>query len=189
MSQALRLLENEQQELHARIECLQGDRDQHSSETRHLRDQLRRSEEEKRSLVAQVQHLQGLLRDQSLQLQEQERLLQKDQSLPVWNPKLSHEDVEPGAGKEKDSELREHLRETSQLQAKEKECRELHSELDNLRDEYLSVLHKLQRCREELKHSPQPPPRRPCGPWLPGLMAMMAIALALLLANKDNLGF
>lgn len=39
------------------------------------------------------------------------------------------------------------------------QCRELHSELDNLSDEYLSCLRKLQHCREELNQSQQPPPR------------------------------
>lgn len=39
------------------------------------------------------------------------------------------------------------------------QCRELHSELDNLSDEYLSCLRKLQHCREELSQSQQPPPR------------------------------
>lgn len=39
------------------------------------------------------------------------------------------------------------------------QCRELHSELDNLSDEYLSCLRKLQHCREELNHSQQLPPR------------------------------
>lgn len=36
MNQALRLLENEHQELQAKIECLQGDRDLCSSDTQHL---------------------------------------------------------------------------------------------------------------------------------------------------------
>ncbi|XP_029791203.1 TRAF3-interacting JNK-activating modulator isoform X2 [Suricata suricatta] len=162
MNQALRLLENEHQELQAKIEHLQGDRDLHSSDTQHLQDQLKRSEEEKLTLVAQVQQLQSLLQSQSLQLQEQEKLLtKKDQALPVWNPKPSHKEVEPeGTGKEKEWDFRDQLqKKTLQLQAKEKECKELHLELDNLSDEYLSCLRKLQHCREELSQSPQPPPR------------------------------
>lgn len=39
------------------------------------------------------------------------------------------------------------------------QCRELHLELDNLSDEYLSCLRKLQHCREELNQSPRPLPR------------------------------
>ena len=39
------------------------------------------------------------------------------------------------------------------------QCRELHSELDNLSDEYLSCLRKLQHCREELNQSQKLPPR------------------------------
>lgn len=39
------------------------------------------------------------------------------------------------------------------------QCRELHSELDNLSDEYLSCLRTLQHCREELNQSQQLPPR------------------------------
>ncbi|XP_004775359.1 TRAF3-interacting JNK-activating modulator isoform X4 [Mustela putorius furo] len=190
MNQALRLLENEHQELQAKIEHLQGDRDLYSSDTLHLQDQLKRSEEEKLALVAQVQQLQGLLQNQSSQLQEQEKLLtKKDQALPVWSPKPSHYEVEPeGTGKEKEWDFRDQLqKKTLQLQAKEKECKELHSELDNLSDEYLSCLRKLQHCREELNQSQQLPPRRQCGRWLSMLMVMIAIALAVFLAKKDSL--
>ncbi|XP_057583396.1 TRAF3-interacting JNK-activating modulator [Hippopotamus amphibius kiboko] len=183
MNQALQLLENEHQELQAKIECLQGD-------TQHLQDQLKRSEEEKLALVTKVQQLQSLLQTQSLQLQEQEKLLtKKDQALPVWSPKPSHNEVEPeGPGKEKDWDFRDQLqKKTVQLLAKEKECRELHSELDNLSDEYLSCLRKLQHCREELNQSQQPPRRRQCGRWFLMLMALTAIAVAVFLANKDSL--
>uniref|UniRef100_A0A671FPV2 TRAF3 interacting protein 3 n=1 Tax=Rhinolophus ferrumequinum TaxID=59479 RepID=A0A671FPV2_RHIFE len=189
MNQALRLLENEHQELQAKIEHLQGDRDLCSSDTQHLQDQLRRSEEEKLTLVTKVQQLQSLLQDQSLQLQEQEKLLtKKDQALPVWSPKPSHNEVEPeGTGKDKDWDIRDQLqKKTLQLQAKEKECRELRSELDNLSDEYLSCLRKLQNCREDLNQSQQPPARRQWGRWLSMLMVMIAIALAVFLSNKGS---
>ncbi|CAK6439682.1 unnamed protein product [Pipistrellus nathusii] len=190
MNQALRLLENEHQELQAKIECLQGDRDLCSSDTQHLQDQLRRSEEEKLALVTQVQQLQSLLQSQSLQLQEQEKpLIKKDQALSEWSPETSHNEVEPeGTGKEKDWDFRDQLqKKTLQLQAKEKECRELYSELDNLSDEYLSCLRKLQHCREDLNQSQQLPPGRQCGRWLSVLILMIAIALAVFLANKDSL--
>ncbi|XP_036199516.1 TRAF3-interacting JNK-activating modulator isoform X2 [Myotis myotis] len=190
MNQALQLLENEHQELQAKIECLQGDRDLCSSDTQHLQDQLKRSEEEKLALVTKVQQLQSLLQSQSLQLQEQEKLLiKKDQALSVWSPKPSLNEVEPeGTGKEKDWDFKDQLqKKTLQLQAKEKECRELHSELDNLSDEYLSCLRTLQHCREELNQSQQLPPRRQCGRWLSMLILMIAIALAVFLANKDSL--
>ncbi|XP_052509637.1 TRAF3-interacting JNK-activating modulator [Budorcas taxicolor] len=190
MNQALRLLESEHQELQARIECLQEDRDLCSSDTQHLQDQLKRSEEEKLALVTKVQQLQSLLQNQSLQLQKQEKLLiKKDQALPVRSPKPSHNEVEPeGPGKEQDLDFRDELqKKTLQLLAKEKECRELHSELDNLSDEYLSCLRKLQHCREELSQNQQPPPRRQCGQWLLMLMALIAIAVAVMLANKDSL--
>ncbi|XP_011745298.1 TRAF3-interacting JNK-activating modulator isoform X3 [Macaca nemestrina] len=170
MNQALRFLENEHQELQAKIECLQGDRDLCSLDTQDLQDQLKRSESEKLTLVTRVQQLQN-------------------QALPVWSPKSFPNEVEPeGTGKEKDWDLRDQLqKKTLQLQAKEKECTELHSELDNLSDEYLSCLRKLQHCREELNQSQQLPPRRQCGRWLPMLMVVIAAALAVFLANKDNL--
>ncbi|XP_004476294.1 TRAF3-interacting JNK-activating modulator isoform X3 [Dasypus novemcinctus] len=190
MNQALRLLENEHQELQAKIKCLQGDRDLDSSDTQDLQDQLTRSEEEKLALVAKVQHLQSLLQNQTLQLQEQEKLLtKKDRVFSVWSPKPSHKEVEPeGTGEEKDWDLRDQLqKKTLQLQAKEKECKELHSELDNLSDEYLSCLRKLQHCREELNRSQQTPPRRQCGRWLPILIVVIATALAAFLASKDSL--
>ncbi|KAB1258740.1 TRAF3-interacting JNK-activating modulator [Camelus dromedarius] len=190
MNQALQLLENEHQELQAQIERLQGDRDLCGTDTQHLQDQLKRSEEERLALVSEVQQLQGLLQSQSVQLQEQEKLLtKKDQAWPVWSPKPSHNEVEPeGTGKEKDWDIRDQLqKKTLQLLAKEKECRELHSELDNLSDEYLSCLRKLQHCREELNQSQQPPPRSQCGRWLPMMMVLVATALAVFLANKDSL--
>ncbi|KAB0392918.1 hypothetical protein E2I00_003093, partial [Balaenoptera physalus] len=170
MNQALRLLEDEHQELQAKIERLQGDRDLCSSDTQHLQDQLKRSEEEKLALVTKVQQLQN-------------------QALPGWSPKPSHNEVEPeGPGKEKDWDFRDQLqKKTLQLLAKEKECRELHSELDNLSDEYLSCLRKLQHYREEMNQSQQLPPRRQCGRWLLMLMALIAIAVAVFLANKDSL--
>ncbi|XP_023586050.1 TRAF3-interacting JNK-activating modulator isoform X2 [Trichechus manatus latirostris] len=190
MNQALRLLENEHQELQAKIECLQGDRDLCSSNTQDLQDQLKRSEEEKLTLVAKVQEMQSLLQHQSLQLQEQEKFLtKKDEAFPVWSPKPFYNEAEPeGTREDKDWDLRDQLqKKTLQLQAKEKECRELHSELDNLSDEYLSCLRKLQHCREEMNRSQQPPPRRQCGQWLPMLIVVTAIALAVFLANKDSL--
>ncbi|XP_007951218.1 TRAF3-interacting JNK-activating modulator [Orycteropus afer afer] len=190
MKQALLLLENEHQELQAKIECLQGDRDLCNSDTQNLQDQLKRSEEEKLILVARVQEMQSLLQNQSLQLQEQEKCLtKKDQAFPVWSSKPSLNEVEPeGTGEEKDWDLSDQLqKKTLQLQAKEKECRELHSELDNLSDEYLSCLRKLQHCREELNRSQQPPPRRQCGRCLPMLMVVLAAALAVFLANMDSL--
>ncbi|KAM5238767.1 TRAF3-interacting JNK-activating modulator [Ctenodactylus gundi] len=188
MSQALRLLENEHHELQAKIEHLQGDTNLCNADSRDLRDQLKRLEEEKLALVITVQQLKSLLQNQE-QLQEQEKLLKKDQALPVWSPKTSHNEVEPeGTRKDKDWDLGDELqKKTVQLQAKEKECTELHSELDNLSDEYLSCLRKLQHCREELNNNLQPPPRKQCGRWLPMLMVVIATALAVFLANKDNL--
>ncbi|KAM7336740.1 hypothetical protein ACRRTK_005233 [Alexandromys fortis] len=198
MNQALRLLENEHQELQATIERLQGDREQQSSHTQDLLDRLKRSEEEKQVLVSRVQQLQSLLQKQSLHHQEQEKLLKKDQALPVWNPKLSLDEAKPeSTGKEKDWELRDQLqKETSQLRAKEKECRELHSELDILNDKHHSCLGKLQHCQEALSHSQEGPSfsialhdtGRQCGQWLPVLMVVMATALVVFLANKDSLG-
>ncbi|KFO19673.1 TRAF3-interacting JNK-activating modulator [Fukomys damarensis] len=110
------------------------------------------------------------------------------QALPMWTTKPSLE-VEPeSTGKDKDWDLRDQLqKKTLQLQAKEQECTELHSELDSLSDEYLSCLQKLQDCREELNHSQQLPPTRQCGRWLPILMVVIAAALAVFLANKDSL--
>ncbi|XP_038205521.1 TRAF3-interacting JNK-activating modulator [Arvicola amphibius] len=190
MSQALRLLEDEHQELQATIERLQGDREQQSSDTQDLLDRLKRSEEEKQVLVSRVQQLQSLLQKQSLHHQEQEKLLKKDQALPVWNPKLSLDEAKPeSTGKEKDWELRDQLqKETSQLRAKEKECRELHAELDILNDKHHSCLGKPQHCQEAPSYSQEASPRRQCGQWLPVLMVVIATALAVFLANKDSLG-
>ncbi|PNJ53131.1 TRAF3IP3 isoform 1, partial [Pongo abelii] len=56
---------------------LQGDRDLCSLDTQDLQGQLKRSEAEKLTLVTRVQQLQSLLQNQSLQLQEQEKLLTK----------------------------------------------------------------------------------------------------------------
>ncbi|XP_006888009.1 PREDICTED: TRAF3-interacting JNK-activating modulator [Elephantulus edwardii] len=191
MNQALRLLENEHQELQAKIEHLQGDRDLSSSDLQDLHEQLKRSEEEKLTLVARVQELQSLLQNQSLQLQEWEKsLTKKGQALPVWSPQPSQHQVEPkGTGEEKDWDLQDQLRKkTLQFQAKEKECRELHAELDHLSDEYLFCQQKLQHCREELNRSRQPPPTKQCSQWLPMLIVVTVTALlAVFLANKNSL--
>ncbi|XP_021783142.2 TRAF3-interacting JNK-activating modulator isoform X6 [Papio anubis] len=71
MNQALRFLENEHQELQAKIECLQGDRDLCSLDT---------------------QDLQGLLQNQSLQLQEQEKLLTKKEAMWAMAPNADGSD-------------------------------------------------------------------------------------------------
>ncbi|XP_022449190.1 TRAF3-interacting JNK-activating modulator-like isoform X2 [Delphinapterus leucas] len=158
MNQALRLLENERQELQTKTERLQRDRDLCSSDT---------------------QHLQGLLQNQSLQLQEQEKLLtKKDQALPAWSPKPSHNEVVQGRRRTGISETSSKGKLCSSWPRKRRtvlmtlvvfsrnapptaptQCKELHSELDSLSDEYLSCLRKLQHCQEELNQSQQLPPR------------------------------
>ncbi|XP_063092875.1 TRAF3-interacting JNK-activating modulator isoform X2 [Cavia porcellus] len=122
MNQALRLLENEHQELQAKIEYLQREQDLCTSDSQDLQDQLKRSEEEKLALVATVQQLQSLLQKQSLQLQEQEELLKKDQAFTVWTPKPPQQVELEGTGKDRDWDLRDQLqKKTSQLEAKEQE--------------------------------------------------------------------
>ncbi|XP_037352277.1 TRAF3-interacting JNK-activating modulator [Talpa occidentalis] len=185
MNQALRLLEREHQELQATMDHLQGGTDVGRPASLALQDELRRSEEEKQALQAQVEQLQGLLQERALQLQEQGKLLaKKDQALPVWSTNSSRHEVDSEDMEEKGWDFRDQLQKaTLQLQAKEQECRELRSELDNLSDEYLSCLHKLQHCREELNQGRPPPPRRQCGRWLPVLVLAVAVVLAMLLAN------
>eukprot|EP00069_Balaena_mysticetus_P020566 bmy_12969T0 len=157
-NQALRLLENAHQELQAKIERLQGDRDLCSSDTQHLQDQLKRSEEEKLALVTKVQQLQKKFHANSNEYENSKAAMGTVlMTLVVVSPSLPAQ------------------------------CRELHSELDSLSDEYLSCLRKLQHCREELNQSQQLPPRRQCGRWLLMLMALIAIAVAVFLANKDSL--
>ncbi|KAK1329342.1 hypothetical protein QTO34_011525 [Cnephaeus nilssonii] len=225
MNQALRLLENEHQELQAKMNAYRETEtcaaQTHSTSKVPFSSGasgLKSTKEVRGGETrpgAKVQQLQSLLQSQALQLQEQEKLLIKkgvlsltgpflrgvgltitenlaaflDQALSVRSPKPSHNEVEPeGTGKEKDWDFRDQLqKKTLQLQAKEKECRELHSELDNLSDEYLSCLRKLQHCREDLNQSQQLPPGRQCGRWLSMLILMIAIALAVFLANKDSL--
>ncbi|KAG8504398.1 TRAF3-interacting JNK-activating modulator [Galemys pyrenaicus] len=145
--------ETEHQEPQPPMERLQGDASAGSLASLALQDQLKRSEEEKRALQAQVEQLQGLLRDRGLRLQEQEGLLAKRDHAKSSCREADSEDTE-----EDGWECRDQLQKTTlQLEAKEQECRDLRSELDNLSDEYLSCQLKLQHCREELSRGRRPP--------------------------------
>ncbi|XP_043860346.1 TRAF3-interacting JNK-activating modulator isoform X2 [Dromiciops gliroides] len=189
LNQALHLLESEHQDLQRQIDRLQGDRELGCSNISDLQDQLQRSEEEKLALKATVEHLQSLLQNQSIQLHTQEEFMtKKGQTCSTWSSAPTHlEEKSKGPGEERENNLRDQLQErTLQLQAKEKECGELHSELDSLSDEYLSCLRKLQQCREELNRGQQPPHRRQCGYWLPVLIVVIATVLAAFLANMDS---
>ncbi|XP_027726671.1 TRAF3-interacting JNK-activating modulator [Vombatus ursinus] len=189
LNQALHLLEREHQDLQTQIDRLQGDRELGCSNISDLQGQLQRSEEEKLALKATVEHLQNLLQSQSIQLHIQEELMpQKGQTCPTWSSAPTHlEEKSKGSGEEREKNLRDQLQErTLQFQAKDKECEELHSELDSLSDEYLSCLRKLQQCREELNRGQRPPHRRRCGCWLPVLIVVIATALAAFLANTES---
>ncbi|XP_074078670.1 TRAF3-interacting JNK-activating modulator isoform X2 [Macrotis lagotis] len=189
LNQALHLLECEHQDLQMQIDRLQGDKELGYSNISDLQGQLQRSEEEKLALKATVEHLQSLLQSQSTQLDTQEKLMpKKGQTCPTWSSTPTHlEEKSKGSGEEREKNLRDQLQErTLQLQVKEKECGELHLELDSLSDEYLSCLRKLQQCREELNRGQRSPHSRQCGCWLPVLIVVIAIALAAFLANMDS---
>ncbi|XP_068930882.1 TRAF3-interacting JNK-activating modulator isoform X2 [Petaurus breviceps papuanus] len=169
LNQALHLLEREHQDLQMQIDRLQGDRELGCSNISDLQGQLQRSEEEKLALRSTIEHLQS-------------------QTCSTWSSAPTHlEEKSKGSGEETEKNLRDQLQEkTLQLQVKEKECGELHLELDSLSDEYLSCLRKLQQCREELNRGQQPPRKRQCGCWLPILIVVIATALAGFLANTSS---
>ncbi|XP_075766158.1 TRAF3-interacting JNK-activating modulator isoform X3 [Pelodiscus sinensis] len=132
----------------------------------------------------------NLLQNQSKEQKAQEEVVgRKDQVLTMQiQPPCPIRDKQGALLNHPEDEGEENLkdqiqRRTAQLIAKEKECAELHSELEALSDEYRSCMTKLRQCRDELKLFQSKQSNRQCGPWVPLLMVVVAAAAAAFLAN------
>ncbi|XP_063274421.1 TRAF3-interacting JNK-activating modulator [Prinia subflava] len=64
------------------------------------------------------------------------------------------------------------------------QCRELRGELEALSEEYRGCLRRLRQCRDELRRAQGSPAQRQRGPWIPLLVAVAAVAMAILLASS-----
>ncbi|XP_006118825.2 TRAF3-interacting JNK-activating modulator isoform X1 [Pelodiscus sinensis] len=190
LHQALHNLENEREDLHLRIEALQEDNKLKMEHTRAMQGQLQNEQMQKMALEATITHLHNLLQNQSKEQKAQEEVVgRKDQVLTMQiQPPCPIRDKQGALLNHPEDEGEENLkdqiqRRTAQLIAKEKECAELHSELEALSDEYRSCMTKLRQCRDELKLFQSKQSNRQCGPWVPLLMVVVAAAAAAFLAN------
>ncbi|XP_074911523.1 TRAF3-interacting JNK-activating modulator isoform X2 [Buteo buteo] len=63
------------------------------------------------------------------------------------------------------------------------QCMELRSELEALSEEYRSCLTRLRQCRDELNHFQSKQAKRQRGHWIPLLVAVIAMAIAIFLTS------
>ncbi|KAM9596017.1 TRAF3-interacting JNK-activating modulator isoform 1-T2 [Morphnus guianensis] len=63
------------------------------------------------------------------------------------------------------------------------QCTELRSELEALSEEYRSCLTRLRQCRDELNHFQSKQAKRQRGHWIPLLVAVIAMAIAIFLTS------
>ncbi|XP_009976903.1 PREDICTED: TRAF3-interacting JNK-activating modulator [Tauraco erythrolophus] len=63
------------------------------------------------------------------------------------------------------------------------QCTELRSELEALSEEYRSCLTRLRQCRDELNRFQSEQAKRRCSHWIPLLVAVTAMAIAIFLAS------
>ncbi|XP_075578440.1 TRAF3-interacting JNK-activating modulator [Pelecanus crispus] len=63
------------------------------------------------------------------------------------------------------------------------QCTELRSELEALSEEYRSCLTRLRQCRDELNHCQSKQAKRRCSHWIPVLVGLIAMAVAIFLAS------
>ncbi|NXX34521.1 T3JAM protein, partial [Nicator chloris] len=191
LSREVRALREERSELLHRASALRCDNDRQAGHIRHIQDKLQKEQEHKVTLEATISHLQNLIHNQNNQGKSQEVTVQsKDQVFTTQTPPLTPakekqiallecpEEEEEGTERLKD----EMQKRTSQLTAKENECSELRGELEALSEEYQSCLARLRQCRDELNRSHGSQAQR--GPWIPLLVAVVAVAIATFLASS-----
>ncbi|XP_030077438.1 TRAF3-interacting JNK-activating modulator [Microcaecilia unicolor] len=157
-------LEREQTDLQTRLDTSQEDNELQKEQLCSMKDKWRIAEKQKLALELTINQLKNEIFTMRNQLP-----LQKD---------------------EVDEKHRAELQKvTSQLALKEKECTELHSELEALSDEYFSCQTKLRQCRDQLKsHQGRRTNRRSCWCcWVPFLVVAIATALAAFLTNLDTM--
>ncbi|XP_034978548.2 TRAF3-interacting JNK-activating modulator isoform X1 [Zootoca vivipara] len=161
LHQALQSSETERAQLYSRINNLQEDYKVTIECLSVVEGKLRSEERDKLQLEATIKHLHtsrsGLSSARTKQSKDPEG--------------------------EIESSLDQLQKRTSQLAAKEKECRDLRCELEVLSDEYHSCLAKLQQCRDEISHPQSKKTQRWQDHWIPLLLVVMATAVVSYLLN------
>ncbi|NXL30897.1 T3JAM protein, partial [Glaucidium brasilianum] len=191
LRQALGSLQSEHTALHLRASALREDNDLKAEHIDTIKDELQKEQNQKATLEATISHLHNLIQNQTNQQNAQEVTVQrKDQVFTTQTPPftpakekqnalLEHSEEEEGEESLKD----EIQKRTSQLTAKENECRDLRSELEALSEEYRSCLTRLRQCRDELNRFQSKQAQRRHGHWIPLLVAVTAMAIATFLAS------
>ncbi|NXC19135.1 T3JAM protein, partial [Corythaeola cristata] len=187
LRQALHRLWSEHAVLHQRASALQDDNDLKAERISAIEDKLQKEQDQKVTLEATIGRLhsdkpkawtcfssEACFLDQVSTTQTPPLTPAKEKQ----NPLLEHPEEE-GEESLKD----EIQKRTSQLTAKENECTELRSELEALSEEYRSCLSRLRQCRDELNLSQSKQAKRRCGHWIPVLVAVVAMAIAIFLAS------
>ncbi|KFV09724.1 TRAF3-interacting JNK-activating modulator, partial [Tauraco erythrolophus] len=189
---ARRRRQGEHAALHRRASALRDDNDLKAEHISAMEDKLQKEQDQKVTLEATISHLHKLMENQSSQRKPQEVMVPRKEACfldQVFTPPLT-------PAKEKQNALLEHPEEegeeslkeeiqkrTSQLTAKENECTELRSELEALSEEYRSCLTRLRQCRDELNRFQSEQAKRRCSHWIPLLVAVTAMAIAIFLAS------
>ncbi|NXL94579.1 T3JAM protein, partial [Alectura lathami] len=190
LRQALGRLQREHAELQQRTSALQQDSQLKAEHISAIEDKLKKERNQNLTLEATISHLHNLMRNQTNAQRTQEAAVQrKDQVFTTPTPPPTPaKETQRAQLEHPEEEAEESLRDemqkrTSQLTAKESECRELRAELEALSEEYRCCLSRLRQCRHELNQSQSRPAERQRGSWLPLLLAAIAMATAALLAN------
>uniref|UniRef100_A0A6J0SIW5 TRAF3-interacting JNK-activating modulator isoform X3 n=1 Tax=Pogona vitticeps TaxID=103695 RepID=A0A6J0SIW5_9SAUR len=174
LHQALQNLEGERASLYSRIDNLQDDHRVTMECLSAMEDKLKNEEREKLALDATIKRL------------YKQGIAPPSQVFSSAEPKQKSENHKMGTESSLEDQLQKR---TILLAAKEKECTDLHHELEVLSDEYRSCLTKLRQCRDELKNSQSKEAQgtslfqRHHDQWIPLLMAVMATAIVSYLIN------
>ncbi|NXJ47876.1 T3JAM protein, partial [Spizaetus tyrannus] len=193
LCQVLRSLQSEHATLQQRASALREDNDLKAEHISAIEDKLQKEQNQKVMLETTISHLHNLIQKQTKEQKTQEVTVQRqDQVFTTQTPPLTPAKEKQNAllerPEEEEEEGEESLKDemqkrTSQLTAKENECTELRSELEALSEEYRFCLTRLRQCRDELNHFQSKQAKRQCGHWIPLLVAVIAMAIAIFLTS------
>ncbi|NXX97310.1 T3JAM protein, partial [Centropus bengalensis] len=197
LQEALHSLQSEHTVLHQRARALREDNNLKAEHISSIEEKLQKEQNQKLKLEATISHLHTLTCAEKTRSKtkrkpgavshqkpdcflDQVSTMQSPPLAPAkenQNALLEHPKEEMGEERLMD----EMQRRTSQLTAKEKECKELRSELEALSEEYHSCLTRLRQCRHQLNHCQSKQAKH--GHWIPLLVAVIAMAIATFLAS------